>query len=1052
MIMEPKYRDKLKSLVDKANHLIKSRGEYFTDGAKLAVSDMVKDAVLALEGKDQLPFVRNREFYVPREEEAILFATKRFTMAPTYNVDDKVFYNYGLESSLEWFEKQDIFYDGKEKLIEKADFVTLKAQELLNDSICGKVVGNYNFAAGEKLKCSIEAVKVAKDDMNIDNNCDVLALAIVDCFNKIRDYRYSRILRTDIDPSSTLFLTREDLEKVKGNAVSDPLIKPQYDEIKRIASCYSLEYIQKSELLMDEKVDYNQINKEFYAWSSTDKIVNFTAPDKAVKASFSFILPSEENEEQGLGHVWIDNLEILSATGGSIEIMNTGFDEGESTPLHWKAKVLTGKPIMKWEGIYPYCGGGDRITTTAANTSSEDAFNYEKGISKHSIYICNPTRKDEGAWTYDKDILVQGGTGYTLTFLAKIDGKLKKGLKTIITYKDELDNVVDVYEYYFSRKSTLKNSCYELTMQCDAIEYAFTSDVSYALKAKKEILFTLNDFCQGTEHWLVTNLRPEGSDFYGAVQGGRLLCSIASTYSLIKEANVFTIEEKEHFYAMVEYMLRYMLDLRDRTELSPRAAQYGSGNWQTDMCAGVGFMMAVLTDFPNRKTWFYNANAVLKAQLDLNVNPDSSWPESIRYHHAALERFAGYAKVIENVMGDNWFETTSISRMFGYSLNLQTPAYEFFDNHIGTPPFGDHALGGGSEFGSYGTYLGDIAKVDKNLADKMYHTWSLAGKPFKKFWGEGIAIDNIFGVGNSYVPSSKLYLESTKDFVNAGIYLFRKNFGLINQSYFAIMSSPKKIGHGHLDQGSFMIYKNSIPIVMDSGIEGYFDSSTSWHISSYSHACLQFATKKTNIESTGNGVINLSGGTYSLRRGWVDVPKTSKVIECKLGSEMDTITIEIKNPEGKGKHVRQVCYLKQPDLYIIRDTVEDFEGEILFNLPVASKNSTINSNRIHSEGIYGIDLETVFLSKVNDIRLEKGRSTEFFESENINMMDYIRATADSKAGFLTLIYPKVKGQKKLDITKQGSGNIIIEGEDKKVELVINKEKFSVSYLNKSLKL
>ena len=171
---------------------------------------------------------------------------------------------------------------------------------------------------------------------------------------------------------------------------------------------------------------------------------------------------------------------------------------------------------------------------------------------------------------------------------------------------------------------------------------------------------------------------------------------------------------------MVEYMLRYMLDLRDRTEWTPYEAQKGCSNWQTDMCAGTGLMMMALPDFPNRHTWLNNADMILKAQLELNVNPDSSWPESIRYHHAALERFAGYAKAVDNVMGENWFETTPLARMFGYSIEMQTPGYAFFEGRVGTPPFGDHALGGGGEFGYFATYLTDIAKMDRDLADRMH--------------------------------------------------------------------------------------------------------------------------------------------------------------------------------------------------------------------------------------------------------------------------------------------------------------------------------------------
>lgn len=1025
-------------LVNRAKFLLSAESDYYTDGAKLALTDMVESAEKALEGSEQIPFVRNREFMAPEADGAIRFATRRFTMAPSYNEEGRVYHEYGLEPALSWFEQQDIRYGGERELPAKADFVIAKAEALLAEAEIGREIGSYDADARDELVRSVERVKAARAAAAGEDRSDLLARAIVQCFNRIRDFRYSKVLRTDTDFSSTLYLTKDELQKVKENAEKDELIREQREHIKRIAESFDLAYIeQAAALIMNKEMDYGEINKQFYVWSSTDKIVNFSAPEKAVKAELSFILPSEENELDGLGHVWIDNLDILSESGGSLDIRNGGFDEGEGMPFHWKPESRKGSPIMKWEAAYPFRGGGDRSGANTANPSSQVSFSYKKGVLNRSIYLCNPTHEDEGAWTYDGEFAVDGGIGYTLTFAAKIDGKLKKGLKTVIIFKDEAGHVVGQFEYLFNRKSSLANSCFQLTMQCDAIQYAFTEDRTYALKAKHEILYTMNDFCQGAEHWLVTNSRPQGSDSYGAVQGGRLLCSAAVTYSLIKEAGVFTKEEKHRLYAMVEYLLRYMLDLRDRTELSPQAAQYGSGNWQTDMCAGTAYMMLVLDDFPNRKAWLYNAHMVLHSQLILTVNPDYSWPESIRYHHAALERFAGYAKVVAHVMGESWFETTPLSGMFGFSLRTQTPPYLYFGGRIATPPFGDHALSGGSEFGSIGTYLGDIERIDKPLADRMYHTWRLAGKPFKHLWGEGIVLDNILGKGDSYVPESPLVMGSTNDLTNAGIYIFRNNFGSTEQSYFAIMSSPEPIGHGHLDQGSFIIYKDSIPIVMDSGIEGYFDSSTSWHISSYSHACMQFSTKRTHIEKSGLGEINLTAGTYSLERGWVDVPRTSKVIECSIGGDVETITIEILNPEGSGRHIRRVRYFKGVDLYLIRDTVDDFDGKVLFNLPVAAKQSdVVDGSRVYSKGVYNVDLETVFISPINGIQLEKGRSTPFFESghKQVSMMDYIRATADAKDGFTVLLYPKRPSDRRLQVTMKDKRTAILSLENETLEI------------------
>jgi hypothetical protein len=1045
--------NKLQSLVKRAEALLETRGQYFTDGAKLALADMVRAAKAALSGEGSLPFVRNRQFMVPREQEDVLFATKRFTMVPPFDSDHTVYIFYGLEPALEWFEQQDMMAGGVERLKARADLAMSKARDLLEHAVVGTGVGCYASEAADRLKLAVQAAEAALDRPDAEEDgAERLAQTVVECFNRLRGFRHSRVLRTDVEPAASLYLTEAALEQVKAKVAADPLLNEQYARIASIAAHVPLRYLEQAVSLIqsEDKENYNVLNDCFYLWSSTDKIVNFKAPAGAVEAELSFILPACENEEDGLGHVWIDNVEILSASGGSLEIVNSGFDEGEDGPDYWRPRALRGQPVMKWEDTYPYCGGGDRLALETANLSSQISVKYKEGVNKHSLYICNPTRTDEGAWAYEKPFSIESGGIYTLTFEAKLDGKLKKGLKTLIAFKDVSGNKVGEYEYLFNRKSSIPGGRFQLAMQCDAIQYAFTRELDYARKVKLAILYILNDFCQGAEHWLVTNLRPEGSDSYGAVQGGRLLSAIAVSYSFIREAGVFSLEEKARFYAMVEYMLRYMLDLRDRTEWTPYEAQKGCSNWQTDMCAGTGLMMMALPDFPNRHTWLNNANMILKAQLELNVNSDSSWPESIRYHHAALERFAGYAKAVENVTGENWFESTPLARMFGYSIDMQTPGYEFFDGRIGTPPFGDHALSGGGEFGFFATYIADIARVDRKLADRMYHTWAASGKPFKKLWGEGIVLENLLGQGDSYSPSAPLTLRSTGDYPDSGIFIFRKNPGRKDQSYFAMMSSPKPVAHGHLDQGSFVLYKHSIPLVMDSGIEGYFDSSTSWHISSYSHACLQFATQRTDPLKAADGMINLSAGTYSLERGWVDVPRCSKVLELRLGEAVESITIEIANPEGTGRHIRHVTYVKDPDLYIIRDTVKEFEGSILFNLPVASVSSRVESGRVHSKGAYIVDLETVFVTPVHSIQLEKGRSTHFFDSgdDRVSMMDYIRAVADAKEGFLTVLYPKERGKRELQVeyVKNDRFTLRTEEHEVRVDLDIDDSKVKVSVL------
>jgi len=1019
-------RDKLIALIRRAEKLLKARGDFFTDGAVLALKDMLVQAKLALEGKEQLPFIRNREFLEPRTEEAILFATRRYTMVPPFAEEGTVYTHYGLEAALEWFEKQDMLREGAGCLPDKAEFVLEKARGLLDEATLGDGAGDYDPGAAARLAEAMETLVREMDDVDAEDGGEEAARKIIAVYNRLREFRHSRRLRTDIEQDASLYLTAEGLKELKSAVTSVPHIREQYERIERLSELYSVEDLKSVVSgIMNGDADYDELNRHFYLWSSTDKIVNFKVPLGAVKASLSFILPAEENECDGVGHVWIDDLEILTASGGSLDIQNGGFDEGAEGPRHWKSLALRGEPVLRWENAYPFCGGGTR-QSEPANPSSEVAARGSSGV-RRSLYICNPGPGDEGAWEYDGEFAVEGGTGCTLTFAAKLDGKLKKGLKALISFKDEQGRPAGEFEYFFNRKSSIPGGRFLLTMQADAIRYAVTGDRLFAEKVKLAILYILHDFCQGAEHWMVTNLRPEGSDAYGAVQGGRVMSVMAVSYSLIRTADVFSAGEKARFYALVEYMLRYLLDLRDRTEWSAYEAQKGCSNWQTDMCAGTGMMMMALSDFPNRHTWLNNANAVLKAQLELNVNPDGSWPESIRYHHAALERFAGYAKVLKNVTGEDWFKTTPLSQMFRFPPDVQTPGYAYFGGRIGTPPFGDHALGGGEEFGYFAVFLSDIAEIDKPLADRMYHAWTAAGRPSKKNGPEAILLESLLSRTDRYVPGEPPKLMSTADYPDAGIYIFRNNFGNREQSYFAIMSSPKPVAHGHLDQGSFILYKNSVPLVMDSGIEGYFDSSTPWHICSYSHACLQFATRREAIPPDSGGAINLSAGAYSLERGWVDVPKTSRVLEVRLGEKMESITIEIANPEGAGRHIRHVAYVREPDLYVIRDEILGFDGKVLFNLPVAAVESRLGGNRVYSRGAFGVDLETVFLGPVVSITLDRGRSTPFFERKDseICMMDYIRAVAEAKDGFLTVLYPKVRESKELEVTRNLDDSICL---------------------------
>lgn len=363
-------------------------------------------------------------------------------------------------------------------------------------------------------------------------------------------------------------------------------------------------------------------------------------------------------------------------------------------------------------------------------------------------------------------------------------------------------------------------------------------------------------------------------------------------------------------------------------------------------------------------------------------------------------------------------ETTRLKEMFRYAVHTITPGYEYFDGRIGTPPFGDHRLSGGEEFAIYGKYVEKMALLDKKTADEMYQVWQMAGYPVKELSGESLAVENLLypepetyklDAGNLLRP------ESTAAYPDSGIYVFRGGSTPGKENYLAVMASGKPIGHGHLDQGSFILYYQNVPVVMDSGIEGYFDTSTQWHLSSLSHACLQFAATGEERRSMRREEqeINLNAGNYSLDRGWLDVPRMSKVKEVWTGGEEEGISVEIEHPCGssKGVHHRIICFDRNSGIVTIKDSIKGYCGKVLFSLPLAMKDARAEGQRIVAEGFYSTGAEIEFLSPLAALRMERGRTTPMFPAgKEVPMLLYIRAEADAGQGVEVRIRPyKMKG-------------------------------------------
>lgn len=75
------------------------------------------------------------------------------------------------------------------------------------------------------------------------------------------------------------------------------------------------------------------------------------------------------------------------------------------------------------------------------------------------------------------------------------------------------------------------------------------------------------------------------------------------------------------------------------------------------------------------------------------------------------------------------------------------------------------------------------------------------------------------------------------------------------------------------------------------------------------------------------------------------------------------------------------------------------------------KEARIDGQTVHAEGHYPVEMEVKFLTHLENLSLEKGRTTPMFETDDeIPMLLYVRAIADASSGFEVLIIPTVRAQ------------------------------------------
>jgi|GEM_PF-577763 len=867
----------------------------------------------------------------------------------------------------------------KNRFNAKYNDIISKANDMLASAKVGTDVGNYPKEAYDKFV----AAKADAVTMNASGDSVLTAKELVKLFNAMREMRYTQVLRSDVEPFSNAYFTEEDAVNFANKVNRFAVLKDQYNYLKQVSDQMDMTMIDKLFWIMNEDHPREEINQYFKLYSGTPNY-NFTPPAKTAYGKIEILLPGVENENQGdtskIGHVWIDTVSIAVSGYDNLTIDNAGFDEGTNVPDNWEYVTYSGNPKLTWETRPNYVDAGG-----------------------HSIYIENPTENDSGGIRYNGKLDLYPSVAHTLTFKYKMDAKMNQGIKFVITYYDASDNVIGNYTNVSNKKSGLGNQL--MSAQADAIVYTVEKDPYYAEKAKKRLLFSINDFNQGAEYWMNKNARPDDIDAYGEVQGGRIMQTICATYTLIKDAGVFTPEEYARFMDGCEYLAKFLLDLRDRTEGNLGEALVG-GNWLTDQACGAGMYGITFSKEQDSRMFLTNGALVLNGQLNLTVYEDGAWPESIRYVGSVINKFGPFARAINIARGDNWWETTKLPRMFDYLISSSTPPYVFFNNKISEPPFGDNSLKEGSDvFAIMGNYYDQVGQADMKLSEWMYKTWVLAGYPMSVYGNENIALQNFFNPIQVNIKTNNPLKLGDYQTSNTGLYIFRENYGRDNAKYFSIMSNDTALGHGHYDQGSFMLFANSVPLVMDPGVESYFDSTRGWYQNTHSHAALLFTKDGTNP---------LSG------------PTTSKRDNIFKSDEMDYIRVTTTwSSASSAVDKRNIALLENGfNAVVIWDQISGASQNSIFNLPVVAKDAQINGNIVTSTGFYNTDLRTTILEpKTPQIETMWKDSTAVGPTVGgSNNMNYIRSTAAKNANHLVVLEPLKTNQKPLVIQSLNSND------------------------------
>jgi hypothetical protein len=704
-------------------------------------------------------------------------------------------------------------------------------------------------------------------------------------------------------------------------------------------------------------------------WGSLSLTV--TAPANAAK-----MIP--EIRLAGQGSVWIDSADAENSDYGlAATVGNSGFEDGTTWPTGWSRNTYAGNPQFVYDSTAAYSG-------------------------VKSVNMTNDSSDDIGGWQSATEIPAIPGQHYTFAARFKMDSYVSTGggVYLYIRWKDSSGNYLNATnDVQGSTRNEITTSPWLSLFafsQCAANVYLKTNDTVYANKAKKALMYMLQNVKDRMDYLITNNI--EAKSPYAAVHVGRGMAGWSIVYDMIHDSGVISSQEDNTIRTNLYWIADAMMNTNyfDYTVVGKR-----KNNFNSDRASGLGIFAITFPEYANASAYLTHALEELDFILSNNVGPDGDWLETTRYHAAVLSRIIMFSKALYRYDGTNLFADPNLKKMFDFLTKIQTPRDAVSSVKVDgsdiafTPSVGD------SDWGEYpfevlGFAAGEYAVSDPELSKNMMAVYNRGGKYEKNGYSAfDYPLKQLLYINGSTAAS--LLPQSSAKYSGVGYGIFRQDFNQSGEDYLIINSSNDARYHRHNDEGSFSIYADSTPILLDSGISGY-NSSTMWYRASIAHNMVQFKD---------------SGGVLT------NGPLTSSFGDFFTSNMLDYTRVDIPDKKAS-EYKRHVAFVKGGfDAYVVWDFITSTNPS-RFNLHTLSTSTAINGSSFVSNGYNNMRLQgEILLPSSAVINKTLGGVSGAYPQ---NHQEYIYTEANAGDDYLAILKPRKNSEANLAVTGLTVGN------------------------------